>query len=624
MVSIVDDVAAAARLARHIVAPGRSVPVVVVTTRFGANAPHFDLESFATALDGVAEVSLISDPDITRALAADLPAEAGVYNGAIRTYPPGNDWHERPWLARRRFSYDDGDAERLAQLAIDDAVGAAHQAGYRAATTPTTQRVSGTIASILEGGERAVVTLDSGGVASIAQHVGLAPAPLDWVLQAGLRVSGKLDAASGRLEVDRAFSREEEVWRRYPTGSVILALVDRVERQRATVVPHPGVTVTVTRSDLSSNPRDRVDTLLTEGDVITVRVVRDEQGRRALRTIDLDDDETAMDALPVIAGGPAWLRPGRALPNAREDDLQVDVLLAAGARQASDATFVDSELDDGGATTENPAPSPSPLPGPGARPAASAPPSTATTEPGAGHAQNVAPRTALKSALETVARLKAEISALKAELRRAHGDSNTARIAQLESVVRELADRRASDEARAAQADAKIRDLQAALRQARRMPQDSHASGEVISSPAERRQRFVSADDWVRHEMYVLWVERLDPATRAAHPWPQNVQMDERFAPSIEVQPSAKYEKALRCAMEAVCGVIESKSAREVHALRSGDGATAPPVVRADGARCKRAYVEHKTPQALRLHYWVLPGGGVELSRVVSHDDVEP
>jgi hypothetical protein len=76
--------------------------------------------------------------------------------------------------------------------------------------------------------------------------------------------------------------------------------------------------------------------------------------------------------------------------------------------------------------------------------------------------------------------------------------------------------------------------------------------------------------------------------------------------------------------MEAVTGFINKAPAREVHSLRSGDGAADAPLVRADGARCLRAYVEQNTPQARRLHYWALRGGGVELSRVVMHDDVQP
>lgn len=37
--------------------------------------------------------------------------------------------------------------------------------------------------------------------------------------------------------------------------------------------------------------------LLTEGDVVRVRVMRDEQGRTRLRLSDVDDDEVVMPAL---------------------------------------------------------------------------------------------------------------------------------------------------------------------------------------------------------------------------------------------------------------------------------------------------------------------------------------
>ena len=400
-------------------------------------------------------------------------------------------------------------------------------------------------------------------------------------------------------------------------------------------MPHPGVIVAVGRADLSSNPRDRVDLLLTEGDVIEVRVVRDEQGRITLRTIDLDDDEQAMDAHPVIAGGPPWLRLGRPLPGSPVDDLQLGALLGDDAqtppsRDSGSEVPRDVPVDEPAGMPAAVRP-PRPAPGPGARPVVPLTvPSPSGGSPLTGAAQEGPPpaaagqRAALKSALDTVARLKAELETLKSELRRARGSSSDARIAQLESVVRELAERHSAGTARAQQAEAKIRDLQSSLRQARRVASGGAADAVAALSPADRRDMFTSAEEWVRHEMYVLWVERLDAATRAEHPWPAPVAIGERFADSIEALPAAKYEKALRCAMEAVCGLIEVMPAREVHALRSGDGATTAPVVRSDGARCKRAYVEQKTPQALRLHYWVLPGGGIELSRVVAHDDIEP
>lgn len=637
MITNGDDAHAVAELAARILAPARTMPVVVVTTRFGSSTPLIDLDRFAAELDGTAELWFVSDPLLTRELGEALPPDCAVYNGAIRTYPPGIEWRTRPRLARRRFSYDDAEAEALASLALGDALDAAHQGAYVGGTVggaSPTRRASGTVASILAGGERAFVALDDGTMAFVAQQAGIAPAPLDWVLEVGARVSGALDESSKRLHPDLAIGGADDLWQSYPVGSVIVALVARVERQRATLLAHPGVAVTVTRSDLSSNPRDRVDLLLTEGDVVEVRVVRDEQGRVALRTIDLDDDEPVTDALPVIAGGPPWLLPGRPLRPEGNDDDDVDALLDAGNGVDALLTTIEDAVS---VDTPSPAPAPysdpgpetgpKPLPGPGRRPAATptAPiPVVTSAAEGTDTAPGASARGALKSALETVARQKAELEALRAELKRAHGSSEAARIAQLQAAVRELSDRRSAADARAEQAAQKIRDLQASLRQARRIAAADPAQRETPASPAERRARFASADEWVRHEMYVLWVDRLDAATRAEHPWPAPIALGDRFAASVEALPAAKVEKALRCAMEAVCGVIDTKPAREVHALRSGDGASAAPVVRGDGARCKRAYVEQKTPQALRLHYWVLPGGGVELSRVVAHDDVEP
>ena len=633
MITNGDDAHAVAELATRILAPARTMPVVVVTTRFGSSTPLIDLDRFAAELDGTAELWFVSDPLLTRELGEALPPDCAVYNGAIRTYPPGIEWRTRPRLARRRFSYDDAEAEALASLALGDALDAAHQGGYVGGTVAgasATRRASGTVASILAGGERAFVALDDGTMAFVAQQAGIAPAPLDWVLDVGASVSGALDESSKRLHPDLAIGGADDLWQSYPIGSVIVALVARVERQRATLLAHPGVAVTVTRDDLSSNPRDRVDLLLTEGDVVEVRVVRDEQGRIALRTIDVDDDEPVMDALPVIAGGPPWLLPGRPLrPDAGDDDA-VDALLGADddADSASDDVAPnDVACDEAAGDEAAPQTDPTPLPGPGPRPATTPTTPVAVVSTTSGRtvdAPATTARGALKSALETVARQKAEIETLRAELKRAHGSSEAARITQLQAAVRELSDRRSAADARAEQAAQKIRDLQASLRQARRIAAADPAQRETPASPAERRARFASADEWVRHEMYVLWVDRLDAATRAEHPWPAPIALGDRFAASVEALPAAKVEKALRCAMEAVCGVIDTKPAREVHALRSGDGASAAPVVRGDGARCKRAYVEQKTPQALRLHYWVLPGGGVELSRVVAHDDVEP
>jgi hypothetical protein len=61
-----------------------------------------------------------------------------------------------------------------------------------------------------------------------------------------------------------------------------------------------------------------------------------------------------------------------------------------------------------------------------------------------------------------------------------------------------------------------------------------------------------------------------------------------------------------------------------VHPLRENMGAESAQVKRGDGARCFRAAIERNVAAARRLHFWRLPDGTVELSRIVVHDDYRP
>jgi hypothetical protein len=47
-------------------------------------------------------------------------------------------------------------------------------------------------------------------------------------------------------------------------------------------------------------------------------------------------------------------------------------------------------------------------------------------------------------------------------------------------------------------------------------------------------------------------------------------------------------------------------------------------VPRNDGAICRRVYMESRTSQARRIHYWKLRDGRIEFSRVALHDDFTP
>ncbi len=607
--------------------PARRRPLAVVTTLEHSPDPLVDVTELLRAVGDVADAALVPTGPLTYVLQELLPEHLATFNGAVRSFPPGVEWLERPSLARRRFSFHTGDAARVLDGVIDDLLGMAQRAGLTVTSAVSTVEAEGVVHSILAGGERAMVALDGGGIATVSGET-FAPAPLGWVITEGMRVRGHLDSRSRRLEPAREIAEADALWGRFPECSVTLALVHRVERQRAVLMVHPEHPVTVMRPDLSTNTHDRVDLLLTEGDVIEVRVTRDAQGRRALRTVDLDDDEPVLDAVPLMVGGPPWLRAGRTLVEAHDEieSASIDSLLSAPADsravEAADAALTGSTAPTSAAN----APA-VPRPGPGVVHVTElAPASSTMLEPAPGAAADPAAslsaggrRTALQSALATIEQLRGEL-----RVERERRDTAT-----VEALQRELAATRAAlasvraDQARwqrrAADELERVKATQASLRDARRRPSEP-----ASQSPRDRRPWFDDADSWVRHELYLQWVERLAPASRAEHPLPSPVLLGPEFAASLEQLDDRQLPKALRCAMEAVTHVIRSVSSRQVHPLRSGDGGDDKPVVRDDGARCLRAYVEQNTPQARRLHYWVLPGGEVKLSRVVAHDDVQP
>ena len=652
MVTIARTTADVDMLLRGILDPHRVRPIAVVTTLFASGEPLIDVAKLERSVDGVADIALVESGDLTHQLVNGLPPDCTTFNGAVRSFPTGGEWMLRPSLARRRFSFSPTDGETVLQSVIEDLLGMAYRAGLTVASAISALHASGVVHGMVADNTRALVQLDNGGMATISAETTFAPAPLDWVIGDGGRVHGMLDPDTRRLLLDDTFANAATLWAHYPVGSVTLALVHSVERQRAVLLVHPSHPVTVSRDDLSTNPLDRVDLLLTEGDVIEVRVVRDPHGRPALRTIDLDDDETVLSAVTLTTDGQPWLRVGRALPQANTELTVTSIeqfLETVGlARDATDtaAPLDTAPLLEAGSATEpacvelvgveraNVSPTTRPGPGPGLRPAlatelsahaATSAPAANATAPDPTAPTGTAPtaserRTALQSALATIDLLQGQLRTERARQRGPGDAALRAEVDQLTSLAKELvADKKRAVEDARTQRE-RLTSAQASLRSARRI-----AESTAPDSPRDRRDRFATPEEWIRHELYVQWIARFDASSRVQHPLPMSVRMGPQFAASLDPLDATQLDKALRCAMEAATGFISKMSAREVHSLRHGGGGDDAPVVRpSDGARCQRAYIEQKTPQARRLHYWSLRGGGVELSRVVTHDDVEP
>ena len=112
------------------------------------------------------------------------------------------------------------------------------------------------------------------------------------------------------------------------------------------------------------------------------------------------------------------------------------------------------------------------------------------------------------------------------------------------------------------------------------------------------------------------------PVDKAAHPLGA-YSCSTHFLASWSSITEQQRSKTLRAVVDLVAGRTGPLRKREAHPLRVNEGAHAGLTMRGDDV-CMRLYVEKGTAGALRLHYWKLSAGGIELHEVVSHDVVKP
>jgi hypothetical protein len=125
--------------------------------------------------------------------------------------------------------------------------------------------------------------------------------------------------------------------------------------------------------------------------------------------------------------------------------------------------------------------------------------------------------------------------------------------------------------------------------------------------------------------VYLAWARNVPAGDKARQTLPAFWTVGPDFAASLDgfTEPGV-VAKALKATVEVLTGAADRNAAREIHGLRSHQGGDSAQLVRADGARCYRAAIEQKVASARRLHFWRLPDGSIELSRVVVHDDFKP
>ncbi|MGW9183838.1 hypothetical protein [Agromyces sp. NPDC055661] len=641
-VATVDD---AERLALRILDAARTRPLVVVTTVHGANSAAeaasapLDPRELVAEIGDIADLVLLPTGEYSMRLADQLPDMLQVYGGAGRSYPVGlvhdPDWRRSPL----RFP-GANPARAIAQL-ISDTMSHAHTAGLFDHAPPRSRIVSGEVRGFLAGGTRALVELDDGGRATVWAELTAPPTPLDWTLAEGGRITGTLDEDAGRLSVDVLDVDVAGLAEAFPHGTVTLALVTTVADEHAELALHPAHRTRVHRMDVSPNPLDRVDLLLSEGEVVAARVVHLSTGALHLRLSDVDDGEPVVPPLALVHGGAPWLREDRPMPRAAPEEVQdAEAELGPTVAHGEVAGVPDTDATDGatnsladpdGFTSGSPpvrAGSSLPahaIPGPGLRRAVPTPHLTPSSPNASTQVIPQAAATAGSALRSTQLQLEAE------RARRSAAERRLTEAALTDSDLDRLRTASAIDRQRAKELLLENADLRREVEILRRDRSDSsrrlrdYARGHATERPAtsrpiaDRRSDFIDVEAWVRHEVRCAWVERVPACDKADYPLP-DYAVGPDFADSLQALDTEKFAKAVKAVVDVLTGRAERLGSRELHRLRVSDAGGSPYRVREDGSYAVRCAIERNTASARRLHYWVLPSGGIELSRIDVHD----
>lgn len=603
----------------------RREPICVVSIPVGATKPLFGLERIASETGDVCDTWVLKTGDLSREFARRLPEKTEAYGGSARVYPPGTEWTLNPALTKMNFVFGESQISKATERLISDIHAMAYLGGLYEKNQTAATKTTGKVVSFLAGGARAMVKLSSGAIATISQEFTFPEIPLEWVVKEGMEITGFYDQSQGRFQLDLETVKPADLLKWFPDRTVTWALVQDVDRQKATLAVHPRLPLVMEKAAMSSNPKDRVDLFLAIGDIVPVRVFRNPQGNVALRMDDIDDDEEPVDSVPLIEGGLPWLTEDRAMWVGQEElnvESVEEFLAAVGLSIEEDLEPVATELGLVSQEVKETSKPAGPMPGPGLKVVTAPIQQLRTAESEFIQVQpGVKPAVALSQANLRISALQAEVATLKAQLNESRTQEALDRLYEQRYQITEVFEAREQYKSKYLLAREQLKETKAKLK----LAQSGQPTGPLYSV---NRSRFfpnpAGANEWVLHEIHLAWIERLGPQERLSYPLPTNFILGPLFASSIEDLDNGQKNKAFKAVVDVLTSYATELDARNIHPLREGEGASARDVIRSDGAICLRAYIEHKTASARRLHYWQKRDGTIELSRVVLHDDMNP
>lgn len=316
---VITNETTAGDLAKRLLKPDRSVPVIVISSASGVGHPYIDVAAIEEYVGDLCEVYTIATGPLTFAFAKPLPLGREVYGGAGRVYGVENAWVDDMYASPLRFCYGLRDRPRVTQALIADAMSAVYasdRAGRRPSQRQRTAPAIGEVMGIVGG--RALVVLPGRAMpATVHPELVLPGIPAERMFTKGQVLSGSHDLEANRFDVAGMLAAPEQALANISAGSVILAKVSTVTRDSVNLLVHPSVTVTIHRD---SSTDDDLRDEFSPDEVLPVEV--DDMSAGTPASVSLLAAAAASTAEPIalIPGGPGWLEAPPPPPGAGADE----------------------------------------------------------------------------------------------------------------------------------------------------------------------------------------------------------------------------------------------------------------------------------------------------------------
>jgi hypothetical protein len=587
LAQVVQDTAAVDALVQAIKSPVGKVnagcrPICVVTIAVDATEPAFDLDYLESQCLGAADFFVMQTGDLTRHFEGLMPVNSKVFGGAARAYRA--DFAQNPVAGKLHFGVPASLLAKSQAGLISEIWGYAYLAGLVQQATPNQKLEKATVKTFI-GAEMAMVQLTDGSLAQVYAQQQFPGVPVAAFLRIGQEIEGHLISDSRQFAIASEPFDSTKLLEVYPYGSVVLGLVTDANRKTATVAIHPSFPLEIPKARITHNERDVVSEYLEVGRVYSFRIFKDDHSKPQLRCDDIEDFEEPLQSVALLPGGVPWLNEVEGLAGSASAEPAETVSLVREVEQSLDE--IDAEVieqADGGQGWQS-----------GGVAQGSTQEAPTAEQRKHGILNDFA-----------VAHYRGKIKLLNNQM----AGQNDA-IRRLEEENRNLADRFRGLENQ-------LREAKVGLIEARR--QTREATREVsVFDPWDSRDNFATDEEWLRHEVYLAWVEAYSPTDRKrfnlqAANWTVNPNFFDNLSRS-EFN-GGQLRKVIKTIVDVVTGREAQDHINKTHALFENGR----PIV-IGSSRALRAYVEEVAASARRLHYWQFKDGSTELSQVAVHDD---